>query len=281
MRLSSRYCIWLCSMVTVSALLSSFSYAQDAGAPPSSAAGALVATKYVPSQDSRAISILSRASAALGGASLFSANTAVIAEISQTSSRGETLASLKAEDSWANGQLEFRREASGGTGAMVSNHGRPMLKGSDGSLHPLAPHTGYGMAPFYLPGAVLYNEAIDGRHSIKLIESTTAQGTAVQHVRIWDGSDLFHAVQSTQDWYFDSDTGLPVRVEHRSADPSDGVKFLKLTTEYTSYSSINGIFTASQMAESTAHGGKITKSLTSLTLVPSAAGTDFETGGAQ
>lgn len=270
------------AVLVLSVLFLGFSIVSSAQTPSTNpSATSASPANYIPQQDPQAVAILTRATAGLGGTALFTANTATVVEIAQTSSRGEALASVKAEDSWANGQFEFRREVSGATGAMVSNHGRPMLKGSDGSLHSLPSHAGYGMAPFYLPGAVLSSELTDGHHSLKYIEDTTIDGASVSHVRIWNGGDLFHSVQSRQDWYFDSSTGLPVRVEHRSADPDDGVKFVKITTDYKNFANINGVFTATQIVESAAHGGKITKSLSSLSLLPTLAGSEFEIGGAQ
>jgi len=255
--------------------------AQNPTSAASTVAGSSSPAKPAPTQDAQALAVLARAATALGGTSLFATNGAVMATISGNSSRGEALNGLKVEDSWSNGQIEFRREVPGAGNLLVSNHGKPRALGSDGSPQNLPAHTGYGIAPFYLPGAVLYNDVADGQHSIKYIGDTTIDGTPVAHIRIWNGGDLLHAVQSAQDWYFDSATGLPVRVEHRSADPTDGVKFLKFTTDYKTFATVSGVFTATGIVEYSAHGGKVTSSITSLTLVPSLASTEFEIGGAQ
>lgn len=227
--------------------------------------------------DADAVPVLNNALNALGGSKVYANRTGATAVMSQvepfTSSH-----SIHLKDSWANGQLEFSRDYPGKGASLVSNHGHPRGNEPRGTT-PIARHVAHSIAAFHIPGAILYSALHDGHHSAKLAATEKIGAISAVHVRIWDTTDFISAVQSTQDWYFDPTTFLPIQVVHRAADPSDGVKFTKYTLQYEGWQQMSGVAIPRRLIENAPNGSRTVKSVDSVELVPSMAATEFEVGG--
>jgi hypothetical protein len=229
--------------------------------------------------DADAVPVLNNALNALGGSSVYASRTGAIAVMSQVEPF-KSSHSIHFKDSWAEGQSEFRREYPGRSASLVSNHGHPRASEPRGTT-PIARHVAHSIAAFHVPGAVLYGALHDGRHSAKLAATEKIGTISAVHIRIWDATDFISTVQSTQDWYFDPTTFLPIQVVHRAADPRDGVKFTKYTLQYEGWQQMSGVAVPQQLIEKAPNGSRTVKSVDSVELVPSIAATEFEVGGAQ
>ena len=228
-------------------------------------------------RDPQAQLVTQRALNALGGTGLFSQFGGAVALVQRANVANAK--PLKFEDGWNSSSHEFRRESPGGS-VLVSNHGKGRLKHTNGTSD-LPPHVSYGIAPYYLPGAVLYADLKDPQVGFKYVGAESVGGSNAVHVQIWNSSGVLQNRQSVQDWYFDLETGLPLKVGHRIAVMYDGAKFIPVTTEYRNFQQISGVFTATELIEEYPGQTEIVNQLASLSLVANLPASDFEVGGVQ
>jgi hypothetical protein len=173
--------------------------------------------------------------------------------------------------------VEFRREfdSGGATWITVSGHGHPTIGRGD-KRRKLLQHATLAMLPFHVPAVVLAMMEADPANTIRMKEDSVVNGVACSHIEITNESDPVKKTLARQDWYVDSNTGLPVRVEYRVPDSVDEDQYVTGAEEFGSYSIIEGIAVPSKM-ESFEQGILVSvTTITSLHLNPTVSDSDFD-----
>jgi hypothetical protein len=191
-----------------------------------------------PERDSSAISTLQSAITALGGSN-------VIAGIQDCILTGSILNQngTNTKFTWTTSGSEFRIETTarnGGTNVFVSGHGSPawIMNGNTSALN-------YYMAranlPFYLPPYVLLQELQNPIYTLRYIGAVQVNGTSVIQIHISDDSDPVGTLVTPQEWYFDSVSFLPVRVQVREPANESAANYGTATYDMSQFVPVNGV----------------------------------------
>jgi len=165
-------------------------------------------------KDPQAIAIVQSAINALGGANSISGiQDSTVQGLEQNAE--DSTAAAGGAFTWELAGSQFRYEVDGDNGhVLVSNNGNPQDT-YNGSSHGVLAHVARASMPFHLPGTVLLSELSGSQFAISFIGAASVNGTPAIQIHICDSSDAIGKLVSPQDWYFDSITSLPVRVEYR------------------------------------------------------------------
>jgi len=164
-----------------------------------------------PRRDPQAIAAVEQALDALGNKTAYLyVHTIVIRGNIQTVD-GQAISSFLWEDDLSGKIPEFRKEIRSGNSValLVSGHGTPSQH-RDGRQRQLPVQVALALPPFYVPGVVLTRQLNNPTYSFQLVDD--ADGLI--HVRTSWQLNLGTASVSVQDWYFSTNTKLPVRVQY-------------------------------------------------------------------
>lgn len=199
--LASR-CFRSCTIILLVLTISLSAFSQSSGS--SSSGGA-------PRRDPQAIAAVEQALDALGNKTAYlHVHTIVIRGNIQTVD-GQAISSFLWEDDLSGKIPEFRKEIRSGNSValLVSGHGTPSQH-RDGRQRQLPVQVALALPPFYVPGVVLTRQLNNPTYSFQLVDD--ADGLI--HVRTSWQLNLGTASVSVQDWYFSTNTKLPVRVQY-------------------------------------------------------------------
>ena len=151
---------------------------------------------------------------------------------------------------WIFAQHEFRFDAGaeGNSTVMLSGHGNPQAFDSDGNRS-LSSESIALTRPFHLPGQVLAAALNDNRFRISLIGNEPLNGTSAVHAQI--RHMLLHSDEpgSTQDWWFDPNSHLPLQVTFNF--PGQEIQaYLPFTYSFLAWNSEGGLLVPGVIAES-------------------------------
>lgn len=122
---------------------------------------------------------------------------------------------------WEFQRSEFRFGADVQSGVLVSGHGKPAIS-QNGSVTPLPTYVAVAtISP--LPFLALSNPLANGNYSIQLIGAANVNGRQAVQVRTSLDTDPVTSEVTMQDWYFDSNTGLPLWVSFQRPDLHNAV----------------------------------------------------------
>ena len=83
---------------------------------------------------------------------------------------------------------------------------------------------------------------------------TVTQGTPTQvgsvqaiHVHISNDADAISQAVTPQEWYFDPNTGLPLRVEYHVPDPLNALNWAPGARDFANYQPVNGFLVPFQI----------------------------------
>jgi hypothetical protein len=122
----------------------------------------------------------------------------------------------------------------------VSGHGSPGFV-SNGHLRNCYPHVANFRFPAHLPSLTLGNTLKNSSVSVAPVGPTTVNGTTVTQLHLELDSDRISQIMSPQEWYFDTGTGLPLRVEYRVPDNQTFWKFVNGAVELSDYRKVQGV----------------------------------------
>lgn len=151
---------------------------------------------------------------------------------------------------WIFAQNEFRFEAGaeGTSTVMLSGHGKPQALDSIGTRS-LTSESGALTRPYHLPGQVLATVLNDNRFRISFVGNEVSNGISTVHVQI--NHKLLHSDEpgSTQDWWFNSNSHLPLKVTFNV--PGQEIQaYLPFTYSFLSWSAQGGLLIPNVIAES-------------------------------
>ncbi len=207
---------------------------------PALAQDAATYTAAGPQRDPAAVIAVQQAVIALGG-------FAVAAQIADATVTGTIQPAdgghLKAGTFvWMDAPPEFRYEIRtvDATRVFASGHGFPANQ-VGARTRPLLQHMATATLPFHLPALVLARELQDARYSVLLVGSVVVNGALAVHVRISLNTDSVSAAVTPQDWYFDSSSGLPIRVEHRLPDNHHANDCAVEAEDFSNFQTVKGL----------------------------------------
>lgn len=152
---------------------------------------------------------------------------------------------------WKTSGSEFRTEISRSSGdqIFVSGHGKPAVS-RNGTVANLYYHVSMVADPFQLPALVLASKLADPQVSIFSVGSTSLAGKAVFKVQTSSSRNAAQTAITQQIWYFDTSTGLPLRVEYRIPAAENMEQWTDAATDYSAYQQIEGLLVPFQMTYS-------------------------------
>jgi hypothetical protein len=197
-------------------------------------------------RDAQAVVVVQTALAAMGG-------TAIVSLVQNSVVQG-TSVDLSASESgaqsfvWTYSGKEFRNENDAATGShiLVSNGGNP-TDFHDGAWVSPSPVVARTNLPYHIPALVLLNELNNANYTFTFLGSTTVNGSNATHIQTCDNSDITGHFFTPQDWYFDSVTGLPLRVEYLYPISQDYRESLHGSIDFSSFNVVTGILVPFQL----------------------------------
>jgi hypothetical protein len=214
-----------------------------------------------PERDSAAISTLQSAITALGGSNAVAAIQDCILTGS-TNSNG-----MSRTFKWTIAGSEFRQEmatANGATGVFVSGHGSPAwtLNGNTAALNY---HVARANPPLYLPPYVLFQELSNPIYTLKYVGVVQLNGKNALQVHISDDSDSVGTLVTQQEWYFDSVSFMPLRVQFREPANENAANYINATFDFSQFGAINSVLVPSAISYSNDNGGNRTITIGAVT----------------
>lgn len=198
-------------------------------------------------RDPQAVAVVQSAISAMGG-------TATIALMQSSVATGTSVDQSAQQNTpgsftWTYAGSEFRNENNATTGShiLISNAGSPQdyENGSYVILPSVAARTN---RPFHIPALTLFSEIANPSYSVVYVGTAALNGINVVHIRLRDESDIAGQLFTLQDWYFNSTTGLPSRVQFSfptSPQPKDS---LPETIDFSNFQPVNGILVPFQLS---------------------------------
>lgn len=160
-------------------------------------------------RDAAAVSVAQEAISAMGG-------TAAIGQINDCVAQGTMIRTLESNSPnvfvWKNSGREFRYESEGRP-VTFSGHGKPGLI-SGGTTTRLLANSTISNFPAHLAALKLLERLTDARYGFAALEDGQAVGRPATRIRTWlKGTDLIQTL-TTQVWFIDKASGLPLRIEY-------------------------------------------------------------------
>jgi hypothetical protein len=250
-------------------------------------AAAIFAQNSKPTSDPQALAIVQQALALMGGQAAWTKVGEIGIEGSCTSLNSDGTPAGSSEIHWVQAGNEFRYDAtdSGQTTTFVSGHGNPAhTDGQHASAWSRA--ASEAQKPYFAPALILFQELSGGQYIFEFLGSTNmpASTQTASHVRAVRrvGGQLLRRV--TQDWYFDSLTGLPISVEYGLPGESRSDIQAQATMQFSGYTASQGIAMPQHFSIDIAAVASTTCTVTSTAINTSPPSANFDlpvTGGVQ
>ncbi len=198
-----------------------------------------------PQRDAAALTALARAVAAMGAqATAVQLNT--VQETGTINPVTAPVSDLPAGTfTWTvevkNPGYEYRHQLQSGSdiSIFVSGHGSPATS-FNGAIKPLLGHVALGAAPVQMPILVLVTALLDPTSTIAQATATQLGGVLATHIHISNETNRVTQALTPQEWYFDPNTGLPLRVEYHVPDPLDGLNWMSGARDFANYKAVSG-----------------------------------------
>jgi hypothetical protein len=194
-----------------------------------------------PARDAEAIAAIEQVLKALGGKQAQLQIRSISIQGTVQTANSPVAGSFVWEDDFTGAKPEFRKELHEGDSVRVfaSGHGSPAAN-HHGAKHPLPEHTAVASPPLYLPGVVLANALRREHISAKLIPQNKDSGGLIHIQTSWD-LNAVTAFMTPQDWYFDPNTFLPVRVDYRVPETQNAAKGKAASMEFSDFRNVSGV----------------------------------------
>jgi outer membrane lipoprotein-sorting protein len=156
---------------------------------------------------------------------------------------------LRKEFTWTMAGDEFRFEVNGAKGKdlFVSGHGTPTNSHNE-KVSRINYHMARANLPYYLPGLLLSRELANPSFSVKYVGASSVGGYRVVQVHLSDGSDKIASLVTPQDWYFDLNSGMPLRVEFRIPSNDNAADFAVGTFDFSDFRMERGMLMPFQIS---------------------------------
>jgi len=232
-----------------------------------------------PQRDPQALAVLQQAVAAMGGPTAMAQIQSVVAQGSVVPAPGTSApsGSFIWEDQFTTQSHEFKATFQSGslTQVFVSGHGSPGLV-SNGKITKFAPYVASTTLPFHIPAVVLAGLLANTNCNIAFLGPTTLNGQTAVHIHLHIDTDLLQLTSSVQDWYFDPNTALPLRVEYRIPDTHLAFKYATIDADFSDYRAAQGSLIPFHIATSEDGNPRNTFSIASVSINSPVSTSDFD-----
>ncbi len=183
---------------------------------------------------------------------------------------------------WKHAGAEFRYEntAADGSEVTVSGHGHPATS-SGGTVKKLPERAAYVDFPAHLALLQLAKALIGSNYSVEWDETTQINGVQAIHIHTTDSTNRVTQLLSRRDWFFDSGTSLPLRVEYEIPDLHNPNISSRGALEFSDYRSVSRVLIRFQYTQYLDGQPVAVTKLTSVTFNVGLSSGDFDLGGAQ
>ena len=225
-------------------------------------------------QDPQAIAVLQHAVSALGGQ--IAIGLVLDSVTKGTLTRPAGIIGAAGDFTWETSGDEFRYEHAGSP-VLVSGHGRPALV-SSGKAANLLGHVIVANFTMHLPAMVLWKRLQDPSYSMIVLADGEVNGRPVARVRLKSESDALTRELTSQLWFFDKISGLPLRVEYRLADVHNASKQSIGAVEFSGFRAVSGVLVPFGITRYVDGRQMASITLTSVAFNQGVAATDFDGG---
>jgi hypothetical protein len=191
-----------------------------------------------PVRDTEALAVVQKAMAAMGGPAIAAIQDCTIqAQSDAVPGSPNTSGTM----TWKIAGAEFRIDAptANGTSSIVTGHGKPAIINGATTTLPT-----YVTEALFIPVAiasVLTQEFANPNMSLRFKDTETLGSESVTVVTTAMEMDYPDNVVTPQTWYFDTASGLPVRVEFRSPDTRQPMNFIPSAVDLSNYKAVSGV----------------------------------------
>lgn len=140
-------------------------------------------------------------------------------------------------------------QANGDTSGFTSGHGSPTMS-LNGSVQSLFPHMALAFAPVHVPFLILGSALSNSAYTVTAAAPLQIGSVAAIHVHVSNDADGITQALTTQEWYFDPNTGLPLRVESRVPDSLNAMHWQRGTRDFANYQTTSGFLLPLQITNS-------------------------------
>ncbi len=197
-----------------------------------------------PQRDPQAVAAIQNALAAMGGASAIAQVQNVIAQGSMLPAQGSPIPvgnfTMQDQLTAQSHDLKTAFQSAALTQTIASGHGNPGLL-SNGHTKNLNAWSANARVPVHLPAMILSALLANANCNIASAEQTTLNGHAAIQIHFHIDTDIVQQTLSVQDWYFDSSTGLPLRVEYRIPDTANPTMFIGAAADFSDFRPVQGV----------------------------------------
>ena len=193
-----------------------------------------------PVRDSTAVLTVERSIAAMGGViSATQIASVVVLGVVQPAQGSEY---RPAEFVWKSTATEFRNELRRGdyTQVFMSAHGRPAILEGD-RVHRLNSHVATASDAFHIPIWLLTRKVSDPAFAFSRSGVASVSGAPAERVTIRLGTIPAEVKATSQEWFFDVTSGLPLRVEFWVPENLDANKGETSAFEFADFRDVSGV----------------------------------------
>jgi hypothetical protein len=231
-----------------------------------------------PIRDAQALSTVQQAVAALGGAANSQIQNAVVqGTIHDVSTDPKGTGTFVWKDGWGGKRASCRRESyqGGSTAVFASDDSGKPSRSDDGNAQTLPSYVSYSCVAFHLPGILLSSQLGDSHYSFRYAGSAQVNGVSAIHVQSAWETNPFTAILTTQDWYFDPSSGLPLRVQYVVSDTRNPNYRSTVSVDFSDFRTVSGIVIPFQLNGHGVAGDTGIATITDVQLNPGVSASDF------
>lgn len=202
------------------------------------AVGQTPSTTVVIPRDTSSVALLTRTISAMGGSTSASATTGFITKGNLTVSPG----GVSGQVTWENAGAEFRYEQPGPNGQIVfvSGHGNPAILDSGKVQRKIGHLAMTNLAP-HLAAISLVNSLNSTATEISSPQQVTISGLTAIKISFVDHTDELSSVICKQDWFFDQNSLLPLRVDFLTSEMYNALNTVKMSYLFSNYQNVSGV----------------------------------------
>jgi hypothetical protein len=235
-----------------------------------------------PVKDPQAVNVVQTAITAMGG-------VAVIGQIQTWQLQGQYQRTTQSGNEtgtllWEQAGAEFRVQTTGpfGTNLVLTGHGKPAVV-TPGGTKTMPAHVIRAMFVPALAASTLLRELQDPNCSIEYGRTTTLGSESVTVIQTAIRATQMEAMVTPQTWFFDSASGLPVRVEFRLPAVVGPRIYAPTTVDFSDYHNVSGALYPFRIVRSEFDKQSFVVTLQSVNVNVSISPGDFDpaVGGAQ
>jgi hypothetical protein len=150
---------------------------------------------------------------------------------------------------WKNAGWEFRYEnpRADGVQILASGHGKPATS-QNGAVSPASLQAGLATTPPYLMPKLLVDALQNPNIEISSVLAGQVGGKTAVQIAVFDTSSKLATSLTSQVWYFDPSSTVPLRVEYREPSDSDANITVGVSVEFSDFRNVSGIGVPFQIA---------------------------------